>query len=254
MKIIRSAENKLIKYARRLIDRPKRDYGCFVVEGKKFVLEIPVDDHSWQIEHILLAEDSALLYQDITKTAEVSIVANHIFEKISDTVSPQGMLAIVRKREFSMEDISDGSPILLLEDIRDPGNLGTILRTAYSAGASGLILSPECVNIYSPKVVWASASAIFHLPFITADLRHIIPALQNRGNKIFAASSYAHEDIYSQNFVSPCGFVIGNEAQGISDGVGRLADSHIRIPAKGESLNAAVAASIMLYEAFRQRI
>lgn len=186
---------------------------------------------------------------------EYQVVSDSVFKKISDTVTPQGILAVVKQKKYSVDDIianrrKDGSCIVVLDRLQDPGNLGTIVRTGEGAGISGIILSSDCADIYNPKVIRSTMGSIFRVPFaISENLPLDIDKLKKDGITTYAA--HLNGEVYNRGvFTKDCALLIGNEARGLSDAVAEKADKRIKIPMEGkvESLNAAVATAILMYE------
>ena len=146
--------------------------------------------------------------------------------------------------------------IVILENLQDPGNLGTILRTAEAAGASGVLLCQGSADIYNPKVTRSTMGSIFRVPFVyTDDLQEPILSLKKQGVRVLAAHLKGSVDLYEESLISPSAIMIGNESRGLTDAAASLADQAIRISMSGsvESLNAAVAAAVCMFEARRQR-
>jgi TrmH family RNA methyltransferase len=188
---------------------------------------------------------------------------------MTDTQTPQGILAVVRQKQYTREDLlgeslllQDGENshkiqpcILLLENLQDPGNLGTILRTAEGAGVTGIMMSKDTVDVYNSKVVRATMGAIFRMPFCyEADIHAGVDWLKSQGICCYAAHLNG-SSFYEQNYQKPTCFFIGNEGNGLTKELTEHADTKIRIPMMGavESLNAATAATVLMYEAMRQR-
>ena len=179
-----------------------------------------------------------------------------VFRRMSDTGSPQGILALAIQKKRRLEELLGDRPVLVLERLQDPGNLGTILRTGEAAGVGGILADPETVDVYNPKVVRATMGAIYRIPYLVAEnLQDAIKTLKKRGFRVFAAHLAGTRDYDQEDYRLPSAFLIGNEGRGLTEETASLADTYIRIPMEGqvESLNAAVAASILLYEAYRQR-
>jgi len=177
---------------------------------------------------------------------------------MSDTVSPQGIMAVCEKRSFTLDDISGENPFLLIgERLSDPGNIGTLIRSAAAAGASGVILSVGSGDIYNPKVVRAAAGATLRIPIIEgADLLELIPSLKRQGIAILAAHLKGAVLPYEVDLRQSLGILIGNEASGLSEEISALSTACIKLPMAPdvESLNASVAGGILLYEVVRQRL
>jgi TrmH family RNA methyltransferase len=189
---------------------------------------------------------------------EVELVADKVFDGMADTVTPQGILGVVQMPSYSLEEMlsCENGLFLLLDDIRDPGNLGTMLRTCEGAGAAGVILSKESVDVFNPKVVRATMGSIFRVPFLyVEDLPETIESLKERGVLVYGTLMEGSKVYHKVDYRKPSGVVIGNEANGISPNVLEKLSGRIRIPMEGklESLNAAIAAALVLYEAKKQR-
>ena len=187
---------------------------------------------------------------------ECETVTDTVYRKLSDTVSPQGVMAVVRRTEVTLEDLADGRPVLMLEGIQDPGNLGTMMRTAEAAGAAGIIADSGTVDLYNPKVVRATMGTIFRVPYLVCgSLAGVAEELRSMGYSLYAAHLEGSVPYTEPDYIGSCAFLIGNEGNGLTRETAALADRYIRIPMEGqvESLNAAMAAGILLYEAHRQR-
>ncbi|TAH74930.1 MAG: RNA methyltransferase [Anaerolineaceae bacterium] len=258
--LISSMNNPQIKNLTLLQKKAKarKEQGLFVVEGIKMLKE---------------AKDSGLLvkayvsesfYQEKAKAPEFfyeldyELVTDSIFKQVTDTITPQGIMGTVRVPKYSLNKILDKKDafLLLLEDIRDPGNLGTIIRTAEGAGVTGIILNSSCADILQPKVVRSTMGSIYRVPYFEEkDFIGILKHLKTVGCKLYAAHLSGISYDTSGSFLGKCGLLIGNEAKGLSGEATSMADNLIKIPMAGkvESLNAAVAAAILMYEAARQR-
>ena len=240
--------------------RERREAGIFLTEGLKLYREAPED----RVREVYLTEDAVerlkedeALWEKLQRTG-YETVTEEIFRKMSDTDAPQGILCVIRRQEYKLDQILDApAPLLVvLENLQDPGNLGTILRTGEGAGITGVIIGKETVDIYNPKAVRATMGSIFRVPFVcTDDLKGALETVRSRGVKTYAAH-LSGRDLYEEgSFCAGTAFLIGNEAKGLSAEVTALADGLLRIPMEGkvESLNAAVAAALLVYEARRQR-
>lgn len=269
MQFISSTSNEKIKrtalYSQKASAR--KEDGVFIAEGTKLVIESPGD----MVREIFISESCLEELEsakgslwDKFKSLSASLpgdavikVSDRVFEKISSQKSPQGMLAVIRTLSYKKEDITKGNPlILILEDIQDPGNVGTIFRTAEAAGVTGILLSEGCADPLSPKVVRSSMGAIFRMPFVFApDLPEAVAGLEKDGISCFAARLDAASEYDKCDLTAPSALLIGNEGNGLSAEVTAAASKGIYIPMSGktESLNAAVSASILSYEAARQR-
>ena len=185
------------------------------------------------------------------------VVTEEQMKKLTDTVTPQGILCVVRQPSYTLEDIINHPGhrlIMILEDIQDPGNLGTIFRTAEGAGASGIIMTKGCADLFNPKVVRSTMGSIYRVPFfVTDDIEQTISLVKNAQIEVFAAHLKG-EHFYDEIEYKDAAFLIGNEGRGLKDSTASLADTYIKIPMSGEleSLNASMAAGILMYEHNRQ--
>lgn len=257
--IITSAKSDRIKEIKKLAKSSsyRREKGVYIVEGIRMFREIPNDS----ISEVYVAEGAydKLKSDILSKISEEKIifVADHIFASMSETNTPQGVLVLVKISEKTLKniDISQRSFILIAEHLQDPGNLGTIIRTAEGAGVTGIVLSNDCVDLYNPKVIRSTMGSIFRVPvYVSQDLVADINWLKSRGVCIFGAHLNGKE-FYDEDYSKSCGFLIGNEGNGLSGEVSATADKLIKIPMCGkvESLNAATSAAVIAYEVMRQR-
>lgn len=258
--MITSSSNQQIKNLMQLQKKAKarKEKHCFVVEGIKMYEEIPE-------ERFVKAYISESLYMDITTKnkgyfdgKDIEVVKDNIFKEASDTMCPQGIMAIVGQDQYKLDELigHKGANLIILEDLRDPGNLGTILRTSEGAGITGVLLSTSCVDIYNPKVIRSTMGSIYRVPFVYVDdLGESIRRMKEHNIVLYAAHLNGKKDYDKEKYMSKCGILIGNEANGLSDEISQMADFLIKIPMCGkvESLNAAVASSILMYEVFRQK-
>ncbi|MCD7818236.1 MAG: RNA methyltransferase [Lachnospiraceae bacterium] len=250
----------------------------FVVEGPKMFLEAPAE----RLVQTYVSEDYYNKNQKLFDgNSRVTVLSNRVFESVSDTRTPQGVLCLVRQYHYELSDLlrtgfakaENGSHrellaeradfqgsrkplVAALENLQDPGNMGTILRTAEAAGATGILLGSACVDLYNPKVIRSTMGAIYRMPFYYAkDFRQELRVLSQKGVRWYAAHLEGSVPYDAENYLGPSGFIIGNESRGLTPETTAAADACIRIPMCGqtESLNAAVAASILMYEANRQR-
>ena len=244
MKTITSKDNPAVKRVKKLYKKSFRDEcGVFLAEGERLVFDAVKSGA--QIETLFVTGK----FSDVNISADnVYTVDEKVIAGISDTASPQGILAVVKKQEYSSSDISE--PCVICDRVSDPGNLGTIIRTADAAGFGSVVLLPGCVDAFSPKVVRASMGSVFHIPVIECEFSDI------RGMSLLCADLENSDYIYDYDFKKPFGVVIGNEANGVSDSVMSACDARIKIPmpGKSESLNAAVSFGVIAFEALRQRL
>jgi TrmH family RNA methyltransferase len=240
----------LVNQAKRLKRKIERErIGFFIVEGKQNVdAAIAARAH---IVGVLVSDDSSQFPS--TGNWPTFTISAKQFREVTDTVTPQGLLAIVKKPDYTIDALPNNPRTLIyLEEIQDPGNLGTIIRTADAFGADGVLLSPGCVDPFNEKCVRSSAGSIFNLPVISdVDLSKLRDVVANYQAKLIATSltgtTLLSEIPISQSACSV--WAIGNEANGISSELVNIADEIIKIPmpGKAESLNAAIAAAVCLY-------
>ena len=189
---------------------------------------------------------------------EYEVVSDKVFKEISETMTPQGILAIVKQPEYTLEQILSGDLInlIVLEDLRDPGNLGTIIRTAEGAGVTGIILSKASVDVFNPKVIRSTMGAIYRVPFVyVEDIQDTLQKLKEKQITMYATHLHATHYYDEVTYGNKTAVLIGNEANGLSKESAEQSDELIKIPMEGkvESLNAGVATAIMIYEIYRQR-
>ncbi|RDU24196.1 TrmH family RNA methyltransferase [Anaerosacchariphilus polymeriproducens] len=256
--MIISAKNQQIKNLIQLNKKSKyrNEKELFVIEGIKLFQEAPKE----RIESIYISESLFNRKEHVSnlKDFQYEVVKDDIFEKISDTKTPQGIICIVRQFKHVFEDLKKqaNAHFILLEDLQDPGNVGTIFRTAEGAGITGIILSKSTVDIYNPKTIRSTMGSIFRVPFVyVEDFYQMLIELKKSGIKTYAAALDGERYYDQENYNRSFGFVIGNEGNGLSSKALSLVDSGLKIPMEGkvESLNAAIAAGILMYEAYRQR-
>jgi TrmH family RNA methyltransferase len=246
-RFISSEQNPEIKRIKALRDRRSVRHAerLCVVEGPRFVhdaaaIELPLQ--------IIVSESHGT--GDVPRSDEVLLVPDQLFERISDTTTPQGMLAIFRIPEIRASD--SATPLLLIADgIQDPGNLGTMIRSAAALGATGVVCGPGTVDPYAPKVIRAAAAAHWNVPIMmTADIGKTLA-----GACLLVADGTAKTRIDQVDLTVPCTVAIGSEGIGVSDRILSLPHTPVAIPMSEsvESLNSGIASSIILYEAQRQR-
>lgn len=243
--------------------RARNQAGVFVAEGIRMMREIP----SERLLQLYTTEAFYKKHQEELsgKKLPLEFVSPHVFEYISDTQTPQGILAIVQQQNITEESIFDScnqsgsgqcAHLVILDNLQDPGNLGTIFRTAEAAGVTGILLSKDCVDLYNPKTIRSTMGAIFRMPFVyVEDIPEIIKKLKEQGVRIFAAHLNGKRMYDEEDYTGKTAFLIGNEGNGLCREAAECADTWVRIPMYGqaESLNAAVAASILMFEVNRQR-
>lgn len=265
--MITSTSNQQMKYLSLLLKKSKerKENKVFVVEGTKMVAEAP---RQW-LRNIYVSEtyeknpENRPLLATFSKEASeygfvMETVSDSVFKSVSDTQTPQGIMAIVSMPEYSLKQLVDGDKthLLILESIQDPGNLGTMVRTGEGAGITGVIMNKTTVDLFNPKTIRSTMGSIYRVPFfVTEDLGQTLEALKAQGVALYAAHLKGQHSYDEEDYSKACGFLIGNEGNGLSDDIANQADCYIKIPMEGqvESLNAAISATLLMYEANRQR-
>lgn len=281
MEIISSTKNEKIKNISALLKSKKArdEQGVFVIEGIRifkdtlktaseyvesiFISESILGNNITQKDHISLNSTiTALFSVSLPDTISVYVVKDSVLDSVSGTVTTQGVIALVKKPTHAMADLlSNNAPsnktesqnkrLLILENIQDPGNLGTMLRTAEAAGMTGIIMSGNCTDIFSPKVVRSSMGSIFRMPFVYCDdFINALNEIKEKGITIYAAYLHGGVPYKEIEFDSNYAILIGNEGNGLTDAAVNAASKRVFIPMSGEieSLNAAVAAAILMYK------
>ncbi len=255
--MITSTSNQQVKEIVQLQKKSKarNQAGVFIVEGIRMVQEIPAD----RVEKLYVTEEFYKKYKDaLPKGCKPELVSDVVFAYMSDTKTPQGVLAVVRQMKHKVEDIvnAENPHIMVLDNLQDPGNLGTIFRTAEAAGVNGLILSKDCVDIYNPKTIRSTMGAIYRMPFVyVEDILETIGEMKQKGIRVYAAHLDGKNSYDKEDYSTGTAFLIGNEGNGLRDEVAAQADTWVQIPMAGqvESLNAAIAAAVLMFEVSRQR-
>ena len=257
--MISSTSNAQVKAVAALVKKAKarREQDLFVVEGIRMFREIPAGRlHKAYVSESFLSQPGN---ETLLERCPWEAVKDEVFKAMSDTQTPQGILALVRQYHYRLEDILEqpGRALLMvLETRQDPGNLGTILRAGEGAGVTGVIMNRETADIYNPKVIRSTMGSIYRVPFFyTDDLKGTVERIKAAGVRLYAAHLKGENNYDKADYTGSTGFMIGNEALGLKDETAALADSYVKIPMAGqvESLNAAVAASVLMFEAARQR-
>ncbi len=247
--MITSKDNNRIKRIKKLLEKSKtrREEGCFILEGFKPVLEAVKRGLATEI----YVAESADVPEGITVT---DTLGDTIFNSLSDTVTPQGIMAVVRIPEFDKDEIfgRDDCKVICLEDVRDPGNIGTIIRTAEGAGMDAVLLSKGCADVYQPKVTRSTMGSVLRVPCLSCEgtFAEEMDKLHDKGFTVYGAYLDGAVDFREPRYDGKIAVLIGNEANGLSDEVVKKCDKLIKIPMKGEleSLNAAVSAALLSYE------
>jgi RNA methyltransferase, TrmH family len=269
VRVVESKQNARLKELRKALSSPGRGAGALVgIEGPKLIEEAL--RARLRVKTVFVAQGtdqvsdrtSERILETLSLPRETEIL--HLPKKLLDqalaTETPQSIAALIEPPQWSWEQLlgsrRNSVPlIIVLAGLQDPGNLGTILRSAEAFGATGVVSLPGTVSAWNAKAVRASAGSVFRMPLIVSEIAECIPRLHGAGLAIFAALSQGAQQAHSADLARPVALIIGNESNGVPGALAARADSTITIPFPGpvESLNAAVAASVLLYEASRQR-
>lgn len=254
--MITSTNNSQVKYLVNLQKKSKfrKEEKRFVIEGIRMFSETPPD----RIIKVYSTEKFYGEHTELFRKTEYELVTDNVFVQISDTKTPQGVLAVVSMKEYSLSDVIDSEDafIIACEDIQDPGNLGTIIRAGEGAGVTGIILSKNTVDVYNPKVIRSTMGSVYRVPVAAAeDFCDAVKCMKNRGITVAAAHLKGNIAYDKADYGNRCAFLIGNEGNGLSDAAAAAADILVKIPMKGEveSLNAAAAATILMYDVAAKR-
>lgn len=282
--MITSTSSSQVKHIVNLQKKSKlrKEEKQFVVEGIKMVSEAPKDRLvKVYISETFKADNEEFLkkmnYEAVGKDV-LEIVSDNVFVRMSDTQTPQGIMAVVKMSDVCIEDMfekdnytdskDDGADkvedntvdakkqplLLILENLQDPGNLGTIVRMAEGAGVTGIIMSSNTVDIYNPKTIRSTMGSLYRVPVIYVDdICKAVDECKEKGVKVYAAHLKGTDNYNQKDYAQPTAFMIGNEGNGLSDRLTQKADELVRIPMQGkvESLNAAIACTILTYEVVR---
>lgn len=248
MEILTSLKNQKVQQWRSLKDKKAReDTKTFLVEGVRMVREAV--SSSFEVKALILREGFVPDFI-FPSGVPVYLLPAHVFQSVCDTRTPQGIAAVLslKTREAS------GPCLIALDGVQDPGNVGTIIRTADAAGFDGIILSSDCADLFSPKVLRSTMGSIFRLGFsFPSSLPDALVSLENEGYSVLSSQLDGDSFFDRKNVSSHFVLIIGNEGNGISYAVKAIATHHLRLPMRGgaESLNAAVAAGIMMFDLMR---
>ena len=253
--VIVTTRNREYKYIKALKQKKFRSAeGVFTVEGIKSVSD--AIKAGTELACIVVSESfynaKEFIYPD---NVHIAVVKDGIFAALCDTKTPQGIIAVIKMRKNTQYTCDLTKLYVYCDNVSDPGNLGTIIRTADAAGFGGVLLSPGCADLYSPKTVRSSMGSFFNIDIVPDFDIDMLKAQQSRGFSLFCGALDEDSIIYTDaDFTKPSIIIVGNEANGVCKGISEISE-HIIIPIYGgaESLNAAVAGAIMMYEAVRRR-
>ncbi len=252
--IITSRENKIYKLAKLLkTSKGRTEKNMFLIEGMRSVCD--AIKKGAQIESVIVKDGAKL---DFSTNAPEYIFAPRLFDEIAETVTPQGVIAVAKMKKDTLDDIllRNSDCVVMCEKLQDPGNIGTVIRTAHASFCGGVVLTKGSCDLYNSKIVRATMSGIFSIPVVqNADSRATIEYFRKNGYNIVAGALTDNcVDLYEANLSGKTLIIIGNEGNGVEKETLSLCDTVLKIPmhSDAESLNAAVAGSVMMYEHYRQ--
>lgn len=255
---IESKDNSLFKETKKLKEKRNRSKeGKYIIEGFRLVQE--AFKANMEIEYLIISEGSEdklnEYLNEYINEEKIYIMKKNLFNMLTSTETPQGAIAVVKNKELP-KDI-EGEFFLLCDKVQDPGNLGTIIRTAHAAGVDGIILTKGTVDIYNDKSIRSTMGSLFYVPIIQDDEElSFVRKLKGEGFSLVATSLQESKDFFESDLKGKIILSVGNEGNGISEEVFSLADKKVKIPMPGgaESLNVAIATSIILFEKVRQNL
>lgn len=257
MIFIESKENNLFKNTRKLKERKNRNRSNkYIIEGFRLVQE--AFKAKVNVDYLIVAEDAdekieQYLMNYMTEDMKVYKISNNLFKELISTENPQGILAVINMNIVELN--SEGNFYLLCDKLQDPGNLGTIIRTAHAAGVNGIILTKGTVDIYNEKTIRSTMGSIFYIPIQYDDENFsLVKELKEKGFNLVVTSLDTDKNFFHADLKDKVLLTVGNEGNGVSDEVLAMADTKVKIPMPGraESLNVAIAASVIMYEKVRQ--
>jgi TrmH family RNA methyltransferase len=241
-----------IRLVRNLLEkrRARRKEQRFVVEGPHLV-----EEAGDLIDFVIYSEELPIVAKLRGKGIDCYKISRKQFAEISEVETPQGILAVVREQQFGLRDVLGGLIVFCI-GVQDPGNLGTIIRTADAVAASGVVLSRGTVDLYNSKVIRSTMGSLFHLPIVHVDdVPETIEYLKSRKTRVVATDIEAEKNYFAVDYKGSTSVLIGNEGAGLPEEIINLSDEVVKIPmpGKAESLNVGVSTAVVLYEALRQR-
>lgn len=256
--MITSTSNPQIKRLLQLQKKSKArtEENLFVVEGLRMFAEVPRE----RVEKVYISETlfNRKKLELNLQNFPVEILSDSVFQHVSDTKTPQGILCVIKQEKYLLKDLlSVANPhFVVLDNLQDPGNLGTIVRTAEGAGVDAVFMSRDCVDIYNPKTIRSTMGSIYRMPTIyIEDIQILLEEFRKKGIRSYAAHLEGKRSYEEENYCSGTAILIGNEGNGLRQEVAEKADAWVQIPMQGkvESLNAAIAAAVLMFEVSRQR-
>ena len=251
---IESKNNNLFKEIKKLKEKKHRiKSNKYLIEGLRFVEEAIKSKVS--IDSIIFTESfkekNPDLFLKINENIKLIQMNEALLKQLCSTENPQGIVGVINMQN---KELKSGELVILVDKVQDPGNMGTIIRTAHAAGAAGLVMTKGTVDIYNDKTLRSTMGSIFYIPIVEDDSLDFVKSLKKEGYKLVVSSLQGKNNFFEENLQGKVMIAVGNEGNGVSDEVYDIADIKVKIPMPGEaeSLNVAVATSIMIYEKIRQ--
>ncbi|MGL4761576.1 MAG: TrmH family RNA methyltransferase [Sarcina sp.] len=255
MLVIESKNNSVFKNIKKLKEKKYRNQSStYLIEGLRFVDE--AFKSGVQIESLLFTEEFKEKHSEFLENRNIEneiLLSPSLLKELSFTGTPQGVMAVVAMEN---KELKDGDIVVLVDKVQDPGNMGTIIRTAHAVGAAGIITTKGTVDFYNDKTLRSTMGSIFYLPIIEDSNLEKINELKESGFRLVVSSLQGKNDFFNEDLSGKTIIAVGNEGNGVSDEIYNISDIKVKIPMPGnaESLNVAVATSVMLYEKIRQNI
>lgn len=251
---IESKNNNLFKEIKKLKEKKHRiKSNKYLIEGLRFVEEAIKSKVS--IDSIIFTESfkekNPELFLKINENIKLIQMNEALLKQLCSTENPQGVVGVINMQN---KELKSGELVVLVDKVQDPGNMGTIIRTAHAAGAAGIVMTKGTVDIYNDKTLRSTMGSIFYIPIVEDDSLDFVKSLKKEGYKLVVSSLQGKNNFFEENLQGKVMIAVGNEGNGVSDEVYDIADIKVKIPMPGEaeSLNVAVATSIMIYEKIRQ--
>ncbi|BDU92794.1 TrmH family RNA methyltransferase [Clostridium perfringens] len=251
---IESKNNNLFKEIKKLKEKKHRiKSNKYLIEGLRFVEEAIKSKVS--IDSIIFTESfkekNPDLFLKINENIKLIQMNEALLKQLCSTENPQGIVGVINMQN---KELKSGELVVLVDKVQDPGNMGTIIRTAHAAGAAGIVMTKGTVDIYNDKTLRSTMGSIFYIPIVEDDSLDFVKSLNKEGYKLVVSSLQGKNNFFEENLQGKVMIAVGNEGNGVSDEVYDIADIKVKIPMPGEaeSLNVAVATSIMIYEKIRQ--
>ncbi|MDU2664720.1 MAG: RNA methyltransferase [Clostridium perfringens] len=253
---IESKNNNLFKEIKKLKEKKHRiKSNKYLIEGLRFVEEAIKSKVS--IDSIIFTESfkekNPNLFLKINENIKLIQMNEALLKQLCSTENPQGIVGVINMQN---KELKSGELVVLVDKVQDPGNMGTIIRTAHAAGAAGIVMTKGTVDIYNDKTLRSTMGSIFYIPIVEDDSLDFVKSLKKEGYKLVVSSLQGKNNFFEENLQGKVMIAVGNEGNGVSDEVYDIADIKVKIPMPGEaeSLNVAVATSIMIYEKIRQSL